>query len=829
MKKQNDNILRTPLNDLISERYGEYAKDIIQDRALPDARDGLKPVQRRILYAMYKDGNTADKGFRKSAKTVGLVIGNYHPHGDFSIYEAMVRMSQSWKQNYPLVEMHGNNGSIDDDPAAAMRYTEARLAAISESLLEDIDKDTVVWAPNFDDTENEPTVLPAKYPNLLVNGATGIAAGYATNIPPHNLNEIVEGTIYRIRHPHCSLDEMMKIVKGPDFPTGGIVQGKDGIREAFETGKGRIVVRSKVTIEKTKTNQQIIVTEIPYEVIKAALVKKIDDIRFNKDIDGILDVRDESDRNGLKIAIDVHKDVDANNILNYLYKNTDLQVYYSYNMISIVNQRPMLLGLLDSLDAYIGFMKEVIRLRSEYEYKKRIERNHILQGLIKAVSVLDEVIKIIRSSKDKKDAKNRLIERFGFTDVQAEAIVNLRLYRLTNTDVFELREEYARLVAECKELKEIIENEKKLNEVLCTELKETSDKYGHARLTQVEDEISDLQIDKVSMIANEHVVVTLSRDGYVKRVSMRSYKSVGETPTGLKDMDQLVGITEADTVDTILVFSESGEYVCLPVYQIQEAKWKDIGQHVSSYVKVNNAEKFIAAALVKDFHTYAWVITASKSGMIKRSPVESWQLQRNSKASTAMKIDDDDKVVSVQLAYENDEVVILTKEGYALRYSIDEIPQTGVKAKGVKAVKLTGDDELASMCVLNKMNTELVIITDKCGAKRIKLSDILVTTRATKGLLIAKKNKTNPHAIRYAIACNLNDDLLLNNTDGLMEVKAKDVSLMNKDARFSNPLTNRDWYRIVGIEEVKLVDVPENVPTRKSFEEISLEGLEYEE
>lgn len=829
MKKQNDNIVRAPLNDLISERYGEYAKDIIQDRALPDARDGLKPVQRRILYAMYKDGNTADKGFRKSAKTVGLVIGNYHPHGDSSIYEAMVRLSQGWKQNYPLVEMHGNNGSIDDDPAAAMRYTEARLSAISESLLEDIDKDTVTWAPNFDDTENEPTVLPAKFPNLLVNGATGIAAGYATNIPPHNLNEIVDGTIYRIRQPHCSLDEMMQIVKGPDFPTGGIVQGKEGIREAFETGKGRIVVRSKVTIEKGKTNQQIIVTEIPYEVIKANLVKKIDDIRFNKDIDGILDVRDESDRNGLRIAIDVHKDVDANNILNYLYKNTDLQVYYSYNMISIVNQRPMLLGLLDSLDAYIGFMKEVIRLRSEYEYKKRIERNHILQGLIKAVSVLDEVIKIIRSSKDKKDAKNRLIARFEFTDVQAEAIVNLRLYRLTNTDVFELREEYARLVAECKELKEIIENEVKLNEVLCTELKGTGEKYGHERLTQVEDEISDLQINKVSMIANEHVVVTLSRDGYIKRVSMRSYKSVGETPTGLKEMDQLVGITEADTVDTLLAFSESGEYICLPVYQIQEGKWKDIGQHVSNYVKVNNSEKFIAATLVKDFHTYAWVVSASKSGMIKRSPVEGWQLQRTSKASTAMKIDDDDKIVSVQLAYEHDEVVILTKEGYALRYSIDEIPQTGVKAKGVKAVKLTGDDELASMCVLNKMNTELVILTEKCGAKRIKLADILVTTRATKGLLIAKKNKTNPHAVRYAIACNLNDDLLLNNTDGLMEVKAKDVSLMNKDARFSNPLTNRDYYRIAGIQEVKLVDVPENVPTRKSFEEISLEGLEYEE
>ncbi len=829
MSKTNDNIIRAPLNDLISERYGEYAKDIIQDRALPDARDGLKPVQRRILYAMYKDGNTADKAFRKSAKTVGLVIGNYHPHGDSSIYEAMVRMSQNWKMNYSLVEMHGNNGSIDDDPPAAMRYTEARLASISETLLEDIDKDTVIWAPNFDDTENEPTVLPAKYPNLLVNGATGIAAGYATNIPPHNLKEIIDGTIYRINHPHCSLDEVMTIVKGPDFPTGGIVQGIDGIREAFETGKGRIVIRSRTSIEKTKTNQQIVITEIPYEVVKVNLVKKIDDIRFNHDIDGILDVRDESDRNGLKVVVDVHKDADASSILNYLFKNTDLQIYYSYNMISIVNQRPMLLGLLDSLDAYIAFVQEVVRARSEFEYKKRIERNHILQGLIKAVSVLDEVIRIIRASKDKKDAKNRLIERFGFTEIQAEAIVNLRLYRLTNTDVFELREEYARLVAECKELKDIIENESRLNEVICEELKETAAKYGHDRKTDIENEVAELQIDKMSMITNEHVVVTLSRDGYIKRVSMRSYKSVSDSLTGLKDDDQLVGVCEADTVDTMLLFTESGEYVCLPVYQLQEAKWKDIGQHVSIYCKVNNSEKFIGACLVKDFHTYAWIITISDSGQIKRTPVEPWLLQRTSKSSTAMKLDDRDKMTGVALAYDNDEVVLLTREGYALRYSVNEIPQVGVKAKGVRAVKLTGDDELVSLSVINRKQTELVVVTDKSGTKRLKLSDVQVTNRATKGMLIAKKNKTNPHAVRYGIACSLNDDLSLINKEGLMNVKAKDISLLGKDSRFSNPLTSREFYRITGIEEVRIVDIPENVPTKKSFEEISLEGLEYEE
>lgn len=822
MKKEDELVVKTPLDDLISQRYGDYAKYIIQDRALPDARDGLKPVQRRILYAMYKDGNTADKAFRKSAKTVGLVIGNYHPHGDSSVYDAMVRLSQAWKQNHTLVEMHGNNGSIDDDPAAAMRYTEARLAAISDTLLKDIDKDTVSWTPNFDDTENEPTVLPAMYPNLLVNGATGIAAGYATNIPPHNLKEIIDGTIYRIKHPHCSLEEIMTIVQGPDFPTGGIVQGLDGIKEAFSSGKGRVVVRARVKIEKAKTNQQIIITEIPFEVIKVNLVKKIDEIRFNKDIDGILDVRDESDRNGLRIVVDVHKDIDANNVLNYLYKNTDLQVYYSYNMISIVNQRPMQLGLLESLDAYISFRKEVVRARSHFEFNKRIERCHILEGLIKAVSILDEIIAIIRSSRDKADAKKRLIDKFDFSDTQAEAIVTLRLYRLTNTDVFELKEEFARLVGELKELKEIIENEKKLNQVICEELNGVADKFGKERLTKIEAEVSEIQIDKASMIANEHVIVTLSRDGYIKRVSMRSF-SANEAETGLKDDDQLIGYCEADTVDYMLAFTESGEYVCLPLYQLKEARWKDIGEHISTYVKVNNAEKFIGACLVKDFNSYAWVITASSKGMIKRTPINQWLLQRTSKSSTAMKIDSNDKVMSMKIAYDGDEVALITKDGYCLRYGIEAIPEVGVKAKGVKANKVASGDYLANMSIINNNVTEMVYLTDKSNSKRIKISDIDVTNRATKGLAIAKKNKSNPYNIKYSISCNLNDDLNLYSPEGSLHLTAKEINLMNKEARFSNPISSKEIYHMDGIQEVKIIDAPKDKPLEPSFEELTLE------
>ena len=811
MKKKvnEEKILELPLKDLISDRYGEYAKTIIQERALPDARDGLKPVQRRILYAMYKDGNTHEKAYRKSAKTVGLVIGNYHPHGDSSIYDAMVRLSQDWKVNHTLIEMHGNNGSIDDDPAAAMRYTEARLAEISSTLLEDIDKDTVVWTPNFDDTENEPTVLPARFPNLIVNGSTGIAAGYATNIPPHNLKEVIEGTIYRINNPKSTVNDLMKIIKGPDFPTKGIAQGIDGIKEAFTTGKGRIVIRSKVNIEKGKGGiQQIVVSEIPYEVVKTNIVKKIDDIRYNKELEGILDVRDESDRTGLRIVIDVKKDSDANLILNYLYKNTDLQVYYNYNMVAIVNNRPMYLGLLDMLDAYIEFYKDFVLRRTKYEFDKRLNRCHVLEGLIKAVSVLDEVIKIIRGSKDKADAKKNLIDRFQFTDAQAEAIVQLRLYRLTNTDIFALKDEYKQLVDEMKHLNEIINNPASLNKVLCTELTELKDKFAHERYTVIEDEIDEIVIDKIDMIANERVMVSFTKDGYVKKVSLRSYNSTESSLPGLKETDELIGYTEADSIDTLMAFTASGEYVLVPLYEIDESKWRDIGNHISDYVKVNNAEQFVSAYLVKDFDTYAWIITASQDGMIKRTDLNAWKLVRTSRSSLAMNLSGDDKVIDAKLAYADDEVLIVTKDGYGLRYSIDEIPNVSSRAKGVIAVRLSGEDKLASMDIISPNKTEAVFLTTKGNSKRIKLTDIQVTRRATKGLLIAKKNKTNPAEVKNVIVSSLSDDLGIISNNEPLDLKARDINLLSSDSRFSTS-TIEDWYHYNGIEEIKIIDIPE--------------------
>ena len=523
----------SPLEEIMGERFGRYSKYIIQERALPDARDGLKPVQRRILYAMFHDGNTFDHQHRKSAKTVGLVIGNYHPHGDSSVYDAMVRMSQDWKIRMPLIDMHGNNGSIDDDPAAAMRYTEARLAKIAGTMLEDIDKDTVLFAPNFDDTENEPTVLPARFPVLLVNGATGIAAGYATNIPPHNLSEVIDAAILRMQRPKCTLEELMEILPGPDFPTGGIVMGKKGIVDAFTTGKGRIVIRARTEIVTGKTCNQIVIREIPYEVIKSSMVRKMDDIRLSREIEGIMDIRDETDRTGLRIVIDVKKDVDPNIILNYFYKNTDLQIYYSYNMVSIVNKRPVQMGLIGMLDAFIAHREEVVLRRSRYLYNKMEERCHILEGLMKAVSIMDEVIAVIRQSKDKGDAKRNLMDSFQFSETQAEAIVTLRLYRLTSTDIVALREEFAQLVNEMEMLRTILESETVLKSVLIKELKEIKKEYADPRRSEIQEEVEEIVIDKTAMIPNERVMITVSRDGYVKRVSLRSYSASDNAMTGL--------------------------------------------------------------------------------------------------------------------------------------------------------------------------------------------------------------------------------------------------------------------------------------------------------
>lgn len=789
-------ILKNSLEDIMADRFARYSKYIIQERALPDARDGLKPVQRRILYAMYEDGNTYNKPYHKSAKTVGNVIGNYHPHGDSSVYDAMVRLSQPWKIANPLVDMQGNNGSIDDDPAAAMRYTEARLAKISNYLLQDIDKDTVEWAPNFSDEKMEPTVLPARYPNLLVNGITGVAVGLATDIPPHNLNEVVKATIYRISHPDCSLDELMNFVKGPDFPTGGIVMGLDGIRKAFETGRGKVMIRSRVRIEETRTVKQIIVYEIPYGVIKSQMVKKIDDIRLNKKIDGILDVRDESDRTGLRIVIDIKKDSAHQQILNYLYKNTDLQISYNYNVVAIVNKTPVQMSLAMALDAFIAHREDVVLRRSQYDLNVKTKRAHILEGLIKAVSVMDEIIQIIRKSKDKAHAKKNLIERFKFSEEQAEAIVVMRLYRLTNTDVKELKAEFKELEKEIKELKAVISDKNVLHQVLIQELEEVNTEFNTPRLSDIEAKIEEIVIDEKAMIADEQVVLPITRDGYIKRVSLRSYNASSDVLSMHKDTDALVAYGQGSTLDTLLFFTNRGTYGYIPVYQIEEAKWKDLGSHLSSYIKMDSSEKIIDAYLVSGFHDSVEVLCASRFGMIKRTNLAQMQVSRSNKTMVCMKVGSLDEMVSVSLSYtSNDSVILCSKQGLALTYPVTQVPQVACKSKGVKAMNLSKDDQVADMLVVSNLEGQLLTITTNGQMKRIKASDIAPFNRPAKGNRICKYVKSNPSVIYKVLSKQLNDEMELQSEDR-MHFMAKEIPLMSCDSTFSSPYGKLDVFEL---------------------------------
>ncbi len=668
MSNPEQHIQDLALEEVMGDRFGRYSKYIIQERALPDVRDGLKPVQRRILFAMNVEGNTAEKGFRKSAKTVGNVIGNYHPHGDSSVYEAMVRMSQDWKVRNMLIEMHGNNGSVDGDPPAAMRYTEARLSPISAELLRDIEKETVDFIPNFDDTSSEPTVLPARFPNLLVNGSTGISAGYATDIPPHNLTEIIEAVIKRLDNPLSTTDDIMKIVKGPDFPTGGIIQGIDGIRKAYQTGKGRVVVRSKTEIEDIRGGRkQITIHEIPYEVNKANLVKRMDELRIEKKIEGISEVRDETDRTGLRIAVELKKDANAEGVLNYLFKNTDLQVSYNFNMVAINKKRPELMGIIPMLDAYIEHQKEIITKRSEYDIRKARARQHILEGLIKALSILDEVIKLIRGSKDKRDAKLNLQTKYDFSEKQAEAIVSLQLYRLTNTDIHELQSEAKSLAEQISVLEKILGDEAELIAVLKEELAEIKKKYKTARRTEVQAEITEIKIDTEVLVANEDVIVSVTKEGYVKRTSQRSYAASNGAELAMKEADHAVFIQKMNSLDSLLLFTSKGNFIYRPVHELPDIRWKNLGDHVSHLASdLSAGEEIRSAIAIQAFTEEKRFLFVTKNGMTKQSAITNYKPQRYSKSMMAIKLKGDDELLNVHLIDGTEDIFLATKNGYGL-------------------------------------------------------------------------------------------------------------------------------------------------------------------
>ncbi|APP16973.1 DNA topoisomerase IV subunit A [Bacillus altitudinis] len=774
-----------PLEEVIGDRFGRYSKYIIQDRALPDARDGLKPVQRRILYAMYAEGNTQDKNFRKAAKTVGNVIGNYHPHGDSSVYEAMVRMSQEWKVRNVLIEMHGNNGSIDGDPPAAMRYTEARLSAIASELLKDLDKETVEFVANFDDTSKEPVVLPAMFPNLLVNGSTGISAGYATDIPPHHLGEVIDGVIKRIEQPHCTVEDLMTVIKGPDFPTGGIIQGVDGIKKAYETGKGKIMIRGKAEIETIRGGrQQIVITEIPYEVNKANLVKKMDEFRIERKVEGISEVRDETDRTGLRIVVELKKEADANGVLNFLYKNSDLQIPYNFNMVAIHNRRPTLMTLTTVLDAYIAHQKEVVTNRSAYELRKAKERHHIVDGLIKALSILDEVIATIRSSNDKRDAKNNLMEKYDFTEAQSEAIVSLQLYRLTNTDITQLRDEARELDVRIAELEDILANEKKLFKVITNNLKKLKKTYADERRSVIEEKIEEIKINLEVMIASEDVYVTVTKDGYIKRTSQRSYAASNGKDFGMKDTDRLIHQFEMNTTDVLLLFTNKGSYIYCPVHQLPDIRWKDMGQHITNIISIDRDESIQKAIPIKEFDESSYLLFFTKGGMVKKTELLQYKAQRYSKPLVALNLKGDDELVDVHVTTGQQELFIATKNGYGLWFDEEEVSVVGPRAAGVKGINLKDGDEVVSGQIIDPKNNVLVLTTQRGAVKRMNLSEFDKTSRAKRGVIMLRELKKNPHRIVAVIAASLHDTLEIDTEKGA--TIPLDISTLRANDRYSN-------------------------------------------
>ena len=736
----------------MGERFGRYSKYIIQDRALPDIRDGLKPVQRRILYSMNKDGNTFDKSYRKSAKSVGNIMGNFHPHGDSSIYDAMVRMSQDWKNREILVEMHGNNGSMDGDPPAAMRYTEARLSEIAGYLLQDIEKKTVPFAWNFDDTEKEPTVLPAAFPNLLVNGSTGISAGYATDIPPHNLAEVIDATVYMIDHPTAKVDKLMEFLPGPDFPTGAIIQGRDEIKKAYETGKGRVVVRSKTEIEKLKGGkEQIVITEIPYEINKANLVKKIDEVRVNNKVAGIAEVRDESDRDGLRIAIELKKDANTELVLNYLFKYTDLQINYNFNMVAIDNFTPRQVGIVPILSSYIAHRREVILARSRFDKEKAENRLHIVEGLIRVISILDEVIALIRASENKADAKENLKVSYEFTEEQAEAIVTLQLYRLTNTDVVVLQEEEAELREKIAMLAAIIGDERTMYNLMKKELREVKKKFATPRLSTLEDTAKVIEIDTASLIAEEDTYVSVTKAGYIKRTSPRSFAASTLEEIGKRDDDRLLFVQSVKTTQHLLIFTTLGNVIYRPVHELADIRWKDIGEHLSQTItNFETNEEVLYVEVVDQFEDATTYFAATRLGQIKRverKEFSPWRTYRSKSVKFAKLKDDSDQIVAVA-PIKLDDVLLISKNGYALRFNIEEVPVVGAKAAGVKAMNLKADDELQAAFICN--TSSFYLLTQRGSLKRVSTEEIPATSRAKRGLQVLRELKSKPHRVFLA-------------------------------------------------------------------------------
>ncbi len=815
------------LDEIMGEQFGKYSKYIIQDRAIPDVRDGLKPVQRRILFAMFKNNNTYDKRKVKSALTVGDVIGKYHPHGDTSVYDAMVRMSQSWKMRIPLISFQGNNGSIDGDPAAAYRYTESQLSKASSEMLRDINKDAVVFAPTFDDSRLEPTVLPARFPALLVNGTTGISAGYATNIPPHNLGEVIDATIKRIESPNCTLETIMNIVKGPDFPTGGTIEGIAGIKEAYQTGKGRVIVKAKYEFIKNKNKEQLVVTEIPYEVTITNIVKKIDEIRIDKKIEGIQEVRNESGKEGLKIVVDLKANADKNLVEAYLLKNTDLQISYNFNIVAVVNRRPKQLGIIPILDAYINHQKEVITRRTNFDLSYAKKEYHITEGLVKALGILDEVIKVIRASKNRSDAEKNLVEILTFTEEQAKAIVALQLYRLTNTDVEELLKRLEDLKKIITFLTNILEDESVLLKVLKDELKAIKKEFADDRRSIIKEEITELKIDIKEMIPKENTIVIVTNEGYIKRVNLKSYSNSNGEETTLKPGDYVTGLYQVTTLDTVLLFTNLGRYIYLPIHLINDSKYKEIGKHINNYVMLNDEEKIISSIIYqKDIN----LTLTTKQGLVKQTLINDYEVQRYSKPLTAIKLKNDDELISVNKSSQS--TIILTANGYYLYLNTNEIPVVGSKASGVKGINLK-DDTVVSSLSTDDTYDYITVLTNHKTAKRIKIAELSKSGRAKKGSLLIKKVKTTNYLITNGLLTKTKEIIGLKIRDDQHTIKSTEIPIMDL-ASTGSSISKQNIDKSYLVQELtKLDESPKQIekeekiilPVKKEVQEFTIDDF----
>ena len=803
--KNNDGkIIEKDIEKEMKTAYIDYAMSVIVSRALPDVRDGLKPVHRRILYAMYEDGITSDKPYRKCANTVGSVLGRYHPHGDASVYDAMVRMAQDFSLRYPLIDGHGNFGSIDGDGAAAMRYTEARMAKIAETMLTDIEKNTVDFMPNYDDRLQEPTVLPSKIPTLLINGSSGIAVGMATNIPPHNLTEVINGIIKIIDEDNVTDEELLKIIKGPDFPTSGLILGREGIKQAYTTGRGKIIVRAEAEIEEMENGRQrIIVRSLPYQVNKARLIENIANLVKDKKIEGISELRDESDRNDkVRIVIGLKKDANAQVVLNHLYKNTQLQDTFGIIMLALVNGEPKILTLRQCLDCYIDHRKDVILRRTQFDLDKALARAHILEGLRIAIDNIDEVINIIRNSYD--DAKEKLMQRFNLTDIQAQAILDMRLKTLSGLQREKIEEEYNELMKLIAHLREILASERLVFDIIKEELLEIKEKYGDERLTKIV--AAEGEIDDEDLIKEEQNVITLTHFGYVKRMPIDMYKSQKRGGKGIAGMatreeDFVKKIFTASTHDTILFFSNKGKVYTLKGYELPEAGRTAKGTAIVNLLRLDQGEKITAVIPIANFAEGKYLLMSTKNGMIKKTALSEYSsVRKNGLLGITLK--ENDQLIGVRLTDGEDDVVLVTSHGMSITFSEKDVRPIGRVSQGVIGIKLDDDDFVIGMeSIISRENATLHAITENGFGKRTELDEYRVQTRGGKGILTYKITAKTGNIVGIRITTDEEDVMIITENGTIIRLEVKDINILGRTTQGVTLMRTNEG-KVVSIETI---------------------------